>query len=217
MPHGQPHPHPADVARHHDHHDAAVEWLVGPTPERIEVVDPDPAWPQAYAALAAAVRAALDRPGGADVLALEHVGSTAVEGLPAKPVIDVDLVVPDPREEAAYVPHLAPLGLVHVLREPGWHEHRALRREAGPAGPRVNLHVWGPGSPEVVRHRLLRDWLRTHPDDRERYAAAKRAAADATNASDGGAGGLVMDYNLRKQAVVRAILDDVLAAHLPPA
>lgn len=198
----------AEILRHHDHHDAAVDWVVAPSPERIDVVDADPTWPSAYAEVAAVVRGAL----GDAVLGLEHVGSTAVPGLAAKPVIDVDLTLADPREEPAYVPALEAAGFVHVLREPTWHEHRAFRRGAGPAGPRVNLHVWGPRCPEAARHLLLRDWLRAHPADVERYAEAKRAAAAATNAPDGGAGGLVMDYNLRKQAVVRAILDEAFAA-----
>ena len=77
------------------------------------------------------------------------------------------------------------------------------------AAPRAYLHVWSPDCPEVIRHRLLREWLRDHPDDRERYAAAKRAAAAATNAADG----ILMDYNRHKEPVIREILDRMFRAN----
>ena len=69
--------------------------------------------------------------------------------------------------------------------------------------------MWSPDSPEAIRHRLLRDWLRSHPDDCARYAAAKRSSAEATNA----AGREMMAYNLRKEPVLREILDRVFRAH----
>ena len=69
--------------------------------------------------------------------------------------------------------------------------------------------MWGPGSPEAIRHIMFRDWLRAHPDDRARYADAKRSAADVSTA----AGEAVMDYNLRKQPVIREILDEMFRAH----
>ena len=67
----------------------------------------------------------------------------------------------------------------------------------------------GPGSPEAIHHTMFRDWLRTHPDDRARYADAKRSAADVSTA----AGEAVMDYNMRKQPVIREILDEMFRAH----
>jgi GrpB-like predicted nucleotidyltransferase (UPF0157 family) len=71
-------------------------------------------------------------------LGVEHVGSTSVEGLAAKDVIDIDLTVADPGDEDAYVPALERLGYVLTVREPSFHEHRCLRL----AEPRVNLHVF---------------------------------------------------------------------------
>jgi GrpB-like predicted nucleotidyltransferase (UPF0157 family) len=136
----------------------------------VEVVAPDPGWPQVYDGLAARIRAAL----GERVLELAHVGSTAVAGLAAKPVIDIDLTVADSADEASYVPAMEADGWVLRLREPGWEEHRLLRLE----DPECNLHVWSPGSAEPQRHRMFRDWLRNHDDDRERYAATKRDIAD---------------------------------------
>ncbi|GAB2572148.1 hypothetical protein Aab01nite_03590 [Paractinoplanes abujensis] len=131
----------------------------------------DPRWPTRYATAAAAIRAAL----GARALAVEHIGSTAVPGLPAKDRVDIDLIVADPTDEDAYVPALAGAGFTLRTREPHWYEHRGL----WDAGHHVTLHVFGPGCDEHLRHLILRDWLRTHPADRDRYAAAKHAAAAA--------------------------------------
>ncbi len=83
------------------------------------------------------------------------------------------------------------------MREPTWHAPRCLRL----ASPRVNLYVFGPDCPETIRHRLFRDWRPEHPDDRERYVRAKRAAIPGS--------GTVGEYNLRKQAVIRDIYDRV--------
>jgi GrpB-like predicted nucleotidyltransferase (UPF0157 family) len=159
----------------------------GPTRDTVVVVAADPSWAASFAQVATDLRAAL----GSVALAIEHVGSTSVPGLAAKPVLDVDLTVADPTREDRYVPALAVLGYWHELREPSWYEHRGLRLDR----PRVNLHVWGPDSPELVRHRLFRDWLRTHPEDRLRYEDAKRAAAPGADA--------VATYNARKQPVLR--------------
>jgi GrpB-like predicted nucleotidyltransferase (UPF0157 family) len=159
----------------------------------IEVTDPDPAWPQQYQALAARIREVL----GWRVLQLEHVGSTSVPGLPAKPVIDIDLTVADPGREPDYLPALEAAGFRLVIREPWWYGHRVLTADQ----PRSNLHVFGFDSPEPVRHRIFRDGLRGSPADRDRYAAAKRQAASAANAS----GEHVMQYNARKQQVIRDI------------
>ena len=101
---------------------------------------------------------------------------------------------------SAYVPLLAGIGYTLLAREPSWHEHRFLRL----ADPRVNLHVFGPDSPELIRHRMFRDWLRTHPEDRARYEEAKRAAIPG--------GGHVMDYNARKEATIREIYDRLFRA-----
>ena len=141
---------------------------------------------------------------GPVVVDLEHVGSTAVAGLPAKPILDLDLVVADPGVEEAYVPLLEAAGFVHVVREPWWHEHRMLRGN----DPAVNLHVFAVGSAEGARHRLFRDWLREHPEDRDRYAAAKRSAS----AEAAAAGEDVQQYNLRKEAVVREIYARIFLA-----
>ncbi|QFZ18272.1 GrpB family protein [Saccharothrix syringae] len=186
-----------DITRHHDADPDEHPWVNGPPPPTTVVLTPyDPGWPHRYRTLAADVRAAL----GDVALDVEHVGSTSVEGLAAKDIIDIDLIVADPRDEDAYVPPLTGLGYTLVVREPSFHQHRMLRL----ADPVVNLHVFGPDSPEVVRHRMFRDWLRTHPEDRARYEEAKRAAIPG--------GGNVMAYNARKQEVIREIYDRLFRA-----
>jgi GrpB-like predicted nucleotidyltransferase (UPF0157 family) len=169
-------------------------WVAG-TPRAIgvEVSDPDPDWPQQYRVLAARIREAL----GWRALQLEHVGSTSVEGLPAKPVIDIDLTVADPGREQDYIPALEEAGFRLVIREPWWHGHRVLRAD----DPRCNLHVFGFDSPELVKHRIFRDWLRGNPAERDRYAAAKRQAAAEANAH----GEHDMQYNARKEQTIREI------------
>lgn len=199
-----------EIVRHHDSRkrsdaDSRVPGQGGDTPE-IHLREHDPIWAEQYTAAARLIRETL----GDRVLALHHVGSTSVPRLAAKPIIDIDLAVADPADEAAYVPDLVAAGFVHRLREPWWHEHRLLvRLGTDPANsPRTTLHVFGPDCPEVVRHLMFRDWLREHPEDREHYAAAKRDAAATTNA----VGGTGMDYNRVKEPVVREIYDRVFRA-----
>jgi len=196
-------PTPEQITRHHDEPppDGMTAWVgdFRPRPQ-IRVVEPDPGWPKAFEALAARVREAL----GERALGVEHVGSTSVAGLPAKPIIDIDLTVADSADEASYVPALEGAGFRLVIREPWWHEHRCLVSDE----PRCNLHVFSPDAPEPVRHRIFRDWLRGHPDDLALYRDAKFAAAAASNA----AGEHVMEYNARKQSVIREIYDRAFRA-----
>lgn len=131
---------------------------------------------------------------------IDHVGSTAVTGLSAKPVIDVDLTVPDATDELAYVPRLEAVGFRLIFRDDiGGDVHRQLTF----AAPNANLHVWSPGAVEPQRHAMFISWLRTHPADRDRYAAAKRAATDEM-------GGL--RYNDSKSAVVYDIYERAFTA-----
>lgn len=172
---------------------------LGPTTD-FRVVAADPAWPATYVALANVITAAL----GDHAVAIEHVGSTSIPGLEAKPVIDIDLTVADSADESAYLPALEGCGFVLTVREPWWYGHRCLQH----TDRSCNLHVFSPGCAEVERHRIFRDWLRSHPDDRSLYAGAKAAAADETRA----AGGHVMDYNARKESVIREIYDRAFRA-----
>ncbi|HVQ91870.1 MAG TPA: GrpB family protein [Mycobacteriales bacterium] len=147
-------------------------WVGGAPPKLtapIVVADYDPGWPALFAREEARIRSLL----GERALLIEHVGSTSVPGLPAKPIIDLDLVVADSADEEAYLPALVAAGYRLVIREPQWYEHRCCK---GP-DTNINLHIFSPGSAEVERHLLFRDWLRGHQADRHRYAAAKRELA----------------------------------------
>jgi GrpB-like predicted nucleotidyltransferase (UPF0157 family) len=154
-----------------EEHEIEAVTVGEPLPQYQEVViaDYDPIWPHWFESAAFRIREAL----GEKVLQLDHVGSTSVRGLPAKPVIDINMVVADTTDEDAYVPPLEAIGYELRIRERDWHEHRMLRGH----DPPVNLHVFNPGCEELDRMLLLRDWLRRHDDDRDHYARAKRELA----------------------------------------
>jgi GrpB-like predicted nucleotidyltransferase (UPF0157 family) len=139
--------------------------LAGP----IQIVDYDLEWPQLFKREAERIQAAL----GDQVLLIEHVGSTSVPGLAAKPRIDVLLVVADSADESAYVPALEAAGYVLRIREPDWYEHRVFK---GPDTD-INLHVFSPGCPEIDRMLLFREWLRYNESDRGLYERTKRELA----------------------------------------
>ena len=136
---------------------------------RVVIAEYDPEWPARFEREAEHVRAVL----GTRVLELEHVGSTSVPGLAAKPIIDMLLVVPDSADEPAYVPDMLAAGYVLRHREPNWFEHRMFK------GPRddVNLHVFSESCSEIERMLVFRDWLRSHPRERDLYLQTKLALA----------------------------------------
>jgi GrpB-like predicted nucleotidyltransferase (UPF0157 family) len=138
----------------------------------ITLAEYDPTWPQLYAQQADRIRAAL----GDRALLIEHVGSTSVPGLAAKPRIDIVLAVDDSSEERSYVPPLESVGYVLRIREPEWHEHRVFK------GPDVdiNLHVFSAGCVEIERMIRFRDHLRSNPGDRALYERTKRDLAGRT-------------------------------------
>ena len=175
-----------------------LEFLDGP----VRLDDYDPRWPELFAREEQRIRRAL----GDRVLRLEHVGSTSVPGLVAKPRIDILLVVSDPADEASYAPPLQAAGYKLRIREPDWHEHRMFN---GPETD-VNLHVFGPDSPEIERLQRFRDRLRSHPADREHYAAAKRELAARQWRH-------MQDYADAKSDVVEAILRRADAGAARPA
>lgn len=163
---------------------ATVDIDVDPNdPERISdrrhkppvVIEPyNPLWPTHFATLESRIRTAL----GSKALAIYHIGSTSIPGLPAKDVIDVELLVADPTDEAAYVDALVgegweetgtgrgtfpagegglddSSGFQFLLREPKWYNHRVFICE----DPVANIHVFSPGCPVSIRHHMFREWL----------------------------------------------------------
>jgi GrpB-like predicted nucleotidyltransferase (UPF0157 family) len=190
-------PDPGDTAAYAQR--LRASW-VGEPPKlrsRIEIREYDPEWPRLFQREAARITGAL----GDRVVRLEHAGSTSVPGLPAKPIIDMVLEVPDSSNEPGYLPALEAAGYVLVIREPEWFEHRVLK---GP-DTNVNLHVFPAGCEEPERMLAFRDWLRADAADRELYAAAKRelAARDWT---------YVQQYADAKTEVVRWIMAHAMAA-----
>jgi GrpB-like predicted nucleotidyltransferase (UPF0157 family) len=129
----------------------------------------DPGWPALFEREAARLRGVL----GPRILLLEHIGSTSVPGLAAKPIIDILMAVADPADESGYVTPLEPAGYRLVIREPDWHQHRVLK---GPDTD-INLHVHAEDSPEIGRNLRFRDHLRADRADRELYQRAKQELA----------------------------------------
>lgn len=139
-------------------------------PRTVEIAEYDPAWPERFRALAERAASAL----GEMVLAVEHVGSTSVPGLAAKPVIDLDVVV-RPEDLQAAIERLAGLGYAH-RGELGIAGRHAFRPP--PGEPKHHLYLCVPDSPGLRDHLLLRDHLRADPRAAAGYAALKRRLAE---------------------------------------
>ncbi|CAN5607308.1 GrpB family protein [soil metagenome] len=140
-----------------------VELIGGVERRELFLVDHDPAWAAAYATHESRVRGAL----GGLAVAVEHIGSTSVPGLAAKPIIDVLVVVPDITAEEDYLEPLLACGYVLRVREPG---HRLVRTEERD----VHLHILEPADRAAHDYLLLRDHLRVDADDRRLYESTKR-------------------------------------------
>jgi len=151
-----------------DHLDAVLDAvLVGGRERRaIVLAAPDPTWPATFERHRVVIGRAL----GAGARRIDHVGSTSVPGLAAKPIVDIQVTVDDPDDEPAFGPALERAGYEPRVREP---RHRMFRTPARD----VHVHVWAAGSDDERRHVLFRDWLRVDAADRTRYEDAKRALA----------------------------------------
>jgi GrpB-like predicted nucleotidyltransferase (UPF0157 family) len=144
--------------------------LIGGVEKRkITIVDYDTDWPKKFERHATIIAGAL---GGA-ALRVEHIGSTAVPQLAAKPVIDILVVVADSADESAYLPQLEAAGYLLRVREPDWNEHRMFRTPEKD----VHVHIYSDGCPEIERNLTFRDRLRRNVDDRRRYEKTKRELA----------------------------------------
>ncbi len=143
-----------------------VVLIGGREPRPVVIVDYDADWPARFER----ERQRIGRALGPRALRVEHIGSTAVPGLAAKPIVDVLVAVSDPEDEAAIVAPLESAGYELRVREPG---HRMLRTPQRD----VHVHVWGAADPEVDRHLRFRDRLRLAPEDRRAYERLKRELA----------------------------------------
>lgn len=158
---------------------------------RVELRPYNSDWPAQYEREASRISRAL----GERVRSLDHVGSTSVPGLAAKPIIDIVLSVEDSADEDSYAPPLERLGYHIRVREPEWFEHRVFR---GPNND-VNLHVFTVGASEVDRMLRFRDRLRFNREDRRRYEERKRELASQEWNS-------IQDYADSKSEIVEQIL-----------
>lgn len=134
------------------------------------VVEYDPTWPTAFERIKSGLEPAL----AGVATSVEHVGSTAIPGLAAKPIVDVDVVVADLDDVPRAIERLASLGYVHQgdLGVAGREAFRPPRE-----GPYHHLYVVVDGSEPHRNHMDLRDHLRRHPEDACRYAERKRELA----------------------------------------
>ena len=141
-----------------------VDLIGGSEKRQLEVLDYDDRWPGIFAEhrdrLAAALR-------GVPV-DIEHIGSTSVPGLAAKPIIDIVIAVDDITAEEDYLDPIVAAGYVLRVREPG---HRMVRT----AALDVHVHIFQKGDPAVTKYLLFRDRLRGDSDDRALYARTKEA------------------------------------------
>lgn len=172
--------------------------------DRIEVLPADPAWPQHFAAEAEAIRTALALPG----LGIEHVGSTAVPGLDAKPIIDILLLPPPGRDPQRLVAPLEGLGYQFWRENPNT-QRMFFVKGMPPFGHGRTHHVHVMPLAQADRYLLFRDWLRNHPDDARLYAETKHALA-RRYPTDREA------YTRGKDEVVARILGRALAATRHP-
>lgn len=141
--------------------------LIGGREQRtIVIVEYDEEWPQRYDALARRISQAL----AGVAFSVEHIGSTSVPGLAAKPIIDILLTVAVVEDENAYLPALEAAGFVLRVREDGHRLFRTLERD-------THIHVYAAGAAAVTDYRDLRDWLRVSANDRTLYASTKKQLA----------------------------------------
>ncbi len=141
--------------------------LIGGREKRaIVIVDYDPGWRGRYELEREKVARAL----GVRAVRIEHIGSTAVPGLAAKPIVDLLVTVKDVDDEPAIAPALESAGYHLRVREPAHLMFRTSERD-------VHVHIWSDSDPEVTRHLAFRDQLRRSQDDRDAYVRLKRELA----------------------------------------
>jgi GrpB-like predicted nucleotidyltransferase (UPF0157 family) len=135
----------------------------------VALAEYDLTWPEVFGREAQQIANAL----GGRAIRIEHVGSTSVPGLAAKPIVDILMVVADSASEDTYVPAMKTVGYALRVREPAWYEHRMFKGRDGD----VQVHVFTEGCPEIDRLLLFRERLRTNRADRELYERTKRELA----------------------------------------
>jgi GrpB-like predicted nucleotidyltransferase (UPF0157 family) len=150
--------------------DVRCDAIIGGIEKReIVIVEYDPTWQTVFQAQSARIRDALSD----TAVRIEHIGSTSVPGLAAKPIVDMLLIVADSSNEASYLPQLEAAGYVLRVREAEFDEHRMFRTPTRD----VHIHVFSHSSGEIERYLLFQDRLRRNPEDRQAYEETKRKLA----------------------------------------
>lgn len=160
--------------------------------QKIELEEYDINWPILFQTEAKKILAALED----KALQIEHVGSTSVPELCAKPIIDILLLVKDAADEESYTKALESAGYILRIREPEWFEHRMFKRNM----PTVNLHVFSQDCEEAKRMLAFREWLRENKEDCDLYANTKRQLAKQVWK-------YVQDYADAKTQIVQNIME----------
>lgn len=132
-------------------------------------------------------------------LMIEHIGSTSVPGLMAKPIVDILLVVEDAGKEEDYMDDLCRHGYILRVREPDFENHHMFKG----SDTDIHLHVFSKGSKEIGKYLLFRNYLRLHDDARELYENTKKELAKKTWK-------YVQNYADAKSEVVQKILSDAI-------
>ena len=140
--------------------------------KQIIVMPYDPNWRSDFEAIRAEVEGAV----GDLILGIEHVGSTSVEGMAAKPCIDIDVIIPDYSVFDAVVDRLNAIGYIHE-GDLGIRDREAFKYADKPHLQTHHLYVCPQTSAELHRHITFRDFLRSHPDAVHQYSAVKQHAA----------------------------------------
>lgn len=144
--------------------------LIGGIEQRdIKVVDYDPKWEKKFEKHAKIIIDAV----GINALRVEHIGSTSVPALVAKPIVDILVVVADSADETTYLSQLEAEGYLLRVREPDWNEHRMFRTPEKD----VHIHVYSVGCLEIQRNLTFRDRLRRNAEDRDLYGQTKHELA----------------------------------------
>ena len=164
-----------------------LELIGGPEKREIILVSYSDSWPSMFRRERDKIVGAL----GEKAIRVDHVGSTAVPGLTAKPIIDIDLSVTSADDEADYLAPLLAAGYQLRVRED---DHRLVRTP----DRAVHVHICSAGSEWERQHLLFRDWLRRDQPDREAYAALKRELAQRDWPT-------VQDYADAKDALISQI------------
>ncbi|WP_369903064.1 GrpB family protein [Bacillus manliponensis] len=113
---------------------------------------------------------------GDQAIAIEHIGSTSVQGLGAKPILDMMIGVRDLEEVQRFIEPLEKIGYEHVVHKE-FPNRRFFRKGAWRAGTH-HLHIYTYGSEEWVNNLLFRDYLRVHPTVRQQYEILKKELAE---------------------------------------